>query len=160
MALVDLPSYPSKGNRRALDQAWLEQLRRSGLSPSLASSPLPEELGRAIDEFNRGQYWACHETLERLWLPEGYPLRLYYHGLIKAAVGLLHLTRHNRRGAREKLRDADSTLAAFLPQFMEVNTSHLRQDIMQRLAFLSGEGPVDWDAIDRLPRVRILSAHP
>ena len=70
----------------------------------------PPEFELALAEFNNGQFWECHETLERLWLPEQYPLRLFYHGLIKAAVGLLHLERRNRRGAISKLTDAVCTL--------------------------------------------------
>ena len=96
VAAVNLPAYSSKGNRRTLDRWWLESLHREGRSRFLASVPEPPaELALAIAEFNRGQYWQCHETLERLWLPEQYPLRLFYHGLIKVAVGLLHLERHN-----------------------------------------------------------------
>ena len=156
MATVELPTYPSRGSRRALDQGWLELLRREGLPAFLASVPEPpEELSQAITEFNKGQYWQCHETLEQVWLPEHYPLRLFYQGLIKAAVGLLHLERHNRRGATLKLGDAEYTLAPFLPRFMDVATGELCRDVMQRLVYLRAEGPVDWNAIDRLPPVRV-----
>ena len=161
MAAVSLPVYPSKGNRRTLDRWWLESLHREGRSQFLASVPEPPaELALAIAEFNRGQYWQCHETLERLWLPEQYPLRLFYHGLIKVAVGLLHLERYNRRGATAKLRDGEYTLTPFLPRFMGVETQRLRRDVVQRLTCLRVDGPVDWKAIDRLAAVLIQSSTP
>lgn len=160
MANLDLPSYPSKGKggRRTLDSRWLALLHRDGLSPFLEVEPEPpQQLDLAIQEFNRGEFWACHETLERVWLPENYPVRLYYQGLIKAAVGLLHLGRHNRRGAIAKLGEAEYELAPFLPRFMAVDTLRLRRDVSERLARLQAHDRADWEAIDRLPPVLIAS---
>lgn len=156
MTTRDLPAYPTRGDRRRLDQRWLELLRQEGLPTFLSETPAPpHELDRAVAEFNRGQYWHCHETLEGLWLPEHYPLRLFYHGLIKAAVGLLHLERHNQRGATAKLTDAEHTLAPFLPQFWGIDTDRLRQDVIQRLGYIKADQPVNWDVVDQLPAVKI-----
>ena len=157
MTAQELATYPSKGNRQQLDRRWLSLLHREGLPSFPEGMPQPPvDLALAVEEFNQGQYWQCHETLERIWLPEHYPQRLFYHGLIKAAVGLLHLERHNRHGALVKLRDAEYTLVPFLPRFMGIDTDRLRRDVMERLAFLPESGPVHWEAIDRLPRVRLL----
>ena len=115
MAATDLPVYPTKGHRRSLDQLWLTKLHSEGLvGLSLSLPEPPPELAAAVAEFNSGQFWQCHETLEELWLLEGYPLRLFYHGLIKAAVGMLHLQGRNCRGARWKLDEAVYTLAPFV----------------------------------------------
>jgi uncharacterized protein len=161
MATRDLPAYPSKGGRRQLDQRWLELLHQESLSTLLTESPEPpRELEHAVADFNRGQYWECHEILENLWLPEWYPLRLFYHGLIKAAVGLLHLERHNQRGAIAKLRDAEYTLTPFLPQFMGIDTDQLQQDVIQRLTYIRPDQSVDWDVVDRLTAVKIRQAMP
>ena len=156
MIIADLPSYPSKGTRRFLDQQWLALLHQQGVPADLAQGPeSPEELRKAVAQFNQGEYWECHETLERIWLPERYPLRLFYHGLIKAAVGLLHMQRHNRRGARIKLRDAAYTLAPFAPQFGGVDIDRLMGEVNGRLRWLERDGPVNWEALDQLPRLRI-----
>ncbi|MCH8745207.1 MAG: DUF309 domain-containing protein [Chloroflexi bacterium] len=112
-------------------------------------------MGQAIREFNRAQYWQCHETLEELWLPEGYPRRLFYHGLIKAAVGLLHLERHNRHGGTAKLRDARYALTPFSPRFMGVEIGNLLTDISKRLVYCQDAEVVDWYAIDQLSPVYI-----
>ena len=134
---MKLPTHPPKGQRRALDQQWLAKLHSEGRNalPNSISEP-PPAFDLAIAEFNNGQYWDCHETLERLWLPEQYPLRLFYHGLIKAAVGLLHLERRNRRGAISKLTDAMYTLAPFTPETMGIDVHQLRHDIAHRLAVI------------------------
>ena len=156
MSTGELPKYAAKGERQKLDRDWIKLLHQEGLSPFLyrASEP-PAKLGQAISEFNRGQYWQCHETLEELWLPEGYPLRLFYHGLIKAAVGLLHLDRHNRHGGTTKLRDARYALTPFSPIFMGVEIGTLLSDLSQRLVYCQDAALADWNLIDQLSPVYI-----
>lgn len=151
-----LPTRPAKGQRPSLDQLWLTKLEQEGLGVLLRCIPQPPPaLGHAVREFNRGQYWQCHETLEEIWMPEEYPLRLFYHGLIKAAVGLLHLERQNRRGASLKLKDAEHTLAPFVPVMMGLDIAKLLADIKQRLNLIDGD-PVSMEqSIDPLPAVQI-----
>ena len=155
MATEELARYPSKGKRRDLDGRWLTLLHRDGLRPYLVDVDPPPELGRAVEEFNQGQYWHCHETLERIWLRENYPVRLFYHGLIKAAVGLLHLKRRNHHGALVMLQDAGYALIPFLPQFMGIDTQKLHGDVLDRIGVLDTEGLADWKAISGLPSVQI-----
>jgi hypothetical protein len=151
-----LPEYPAKGERKRLDQDWLFTLHRQGISTFFNDPPrAPAHLHQAIAEFNHGQYWRCHETLEALWLPERYPLRLFYHGLIKAAVGLLHLQRHNRPGAVVKLEDATYALAPFLPPFLGVDTAALIEDVEYRLECLQSGSATDWPTLENLPAVQL-----
>lgn len=156
MSIGDLPKYAAKGQRQKLDRDWTKLLHREGLSPFLPEwSEPPAKLERAIREFNEAQYWQCHETLEELWLPEEYPLRLFYQGLIKAAVGLLHLERHNRQGGTAKLRDAQYALTPFSPRFMGVEIDNLLSEISKRLAYCQYARVEDWYAIDQLSPVYI-----
>ena len=156
MSTGDLPKYAAKGERQKLDRDWIKLLHQEGLSPFLpGGSEPPAKLGQAIREFNRAQYWRCHETLEELWLLEGYPLRLFYHGLIKAAVGLLHLERHNLHGGTAKLCDAQYALTPFSPRFMGVEIGNLLSDISKRLVYCQDGGGPEWYAIDQLSPVYI-----
>ena len=156
MGAIDLPAFPTKGERQRLDKLWLAKLQAEG-SESLSSQvtgPTPE-LDRSILQFNRQQFWECHETLELLWLPEPYPLRLFYHGLIKAAVGMYHLSRHNRPGASLKLSDGISTLAPFVPEMMGIDIAELRDDLVQRLTLVQKPARVNWVSIDGLAPIQI-----
>ncbi len=153
---MNLPTRPAKGQRRSLDQLWLTKLNQEGrgaLPPGIPKRP--PGLGLAVAQFNQGLYWQCHETLEEIWMSEEYPLRLFYHGLIKAAVGLLHLQRHNRVGAGKKLRDAESTLAPFIPDMMGIDIAKLLADIKQRLELIDGDLFSIQYPIDPLPAVQI-----
>ena len=156
VAAANLPEYPAKGERKRRDEDWLRALHGQGLSAFFNDLPAtPDKLPQALAEFNRGQYWHCHETLEAIWLPERYPLRLFYHGLIKAAVGLLHLQRRNHHGGLVKLNDAKYTLAPFSPSFLGVDTAGLIEDVEHRLQCINSGSGTDWTAVENLPAVQI-----
>lgn len=156
-----LPPLPSGGNRRRLDALWLEELERWGLSSLLPEPPsaVPPELRTAVDQFNRGEFWECHETLEDVWRATPYPLRFFYHALIKVAVGFHHMSRHNRHGARVKLSDGVRLLRLFQPSFMQVGTEGLLADASEWLARVEEPDRLDWPELDTMPRpaIRIIT---
>ncbi|MEN9265964.1 MAG: DUF309 domain-containing protein [Thermostichales cyanobacterium BF4_bins_65] len=57
-------------------------------------------LERAIEQFNQEDFYACHDTLEALWLEAGEPERQLYQGLLQVAVGYYHWGHGNRRGCQ------------------------------------------------------------
>lgn len=149
-----LPRWPSGGNRRKLDEQWLSALE-AGAGRGVLVEPsegAPEALLAAIQEFNQGLYWECHETLEGVWRGTPYPLRFFYHAIIKVAVGLHHLSRHNRHGATVKLADGVRVLRLFQPRFLGVRTDLLLADASIWLERARKAGPTTWGELDRLPR--------
>ena len=151
---IDLPMAPSRGNRRTLEAMWLERLEGSGFRGGDLEVPAkpPVPLVSAVQQFNGGRYWDCHETLEDLWRETPYPLRFFYHAVIKAAVGFHHLSRRNRNGARLKLSDAVRLLSLFQPEILGIRTDLLRDVVAKRLGLLEGGEPFDWSKLDALPR--------
>ena len=146
-----LPLWPSHGNRRKLDELWLRELESGGVSSFLPDGPgpVPQELYDAVEQFNAGLFWECHETLEDVWRRTPYPFRFFYHAIIKLAVGLYHASRHNRRGAMKKLFDAVRVLRLFQPHYFGLQTDALLKDASAWLEML--ESPVDWAKVDGLP---------
>ena len=129
-----LSKFAAKGERQKLDRDWTKLLHQEGLSPFLPiASVAPAKLGQAIREFNRAQYWRCHETLEELWLPE----------------------RHNLHGGTVKLQDAQYALTPFSPRFMGVEIGNLLSEISNRLVYCQDAGGADRYAIDQLTPVHI-----
>ena len=112
-----LARWPRGGNRRRLEDSWLRELERRGLPSHLPDPPAGAStaLQQAIVEFNSGAFWECHETLEEIWLETAYPLRFFYHAIIKVAVGFHHTSRRNRHGARVKLSDGCGCYACSFP---------------------------------------------
>jgi len=69
----------------------------------------------AVGQFNAGEYFACHETLEELWLAEESDLRYLYQGILQIGVGLFHLRRGNEAGALTLLERGSRLLLPFAP---------------------------------------------
>jgi hypothetical protein len=56
-------------------------------------------LAQGVALFNEGEYFACHEVWEELWMRSAGDERTALQGLIQAAAALLHARQGNRRGA-------------------------------------------------------------
>ncbi|CAI0442117.1 unnamed protein product [Linum tenue] len=60
--------------------------------------------GAAVDQFNRRQYYECHDSLEALWMgAEDEASRTLFHGILQCAVGFHHLFNQNHKGAMMEL---------------------------------------------------------
>lgn len=70
----------------------------------------PVELQKAIEEFNSGEWFECHETLEELWVGEKGELRDFYQGLLQIAVALYHWRNGNLKGALNLLQKGSDCL--------------------------------------------------
>jgi uncharacterized protein len=97
----------------------------------------PEELLKAVDEFNRCDWFACHESLEELWVGSVGEMRDFYQGLLQFAVALHHWREGNFRGAVLLLSKAAELLRRVPPvcQRVEVGPTvpaaeRLREELM------------------------------
>ncbi len=86
------------------DHAWarsrfmeeLPALVERALHPPLrdvsgCDEPPPPLLLKGLEQFNAGEYWECHETLETLWRDEPRPVRDLYQGVLQIGVAFHHL---------------------------------------------------------------------
>ena len=154
---AELPLWPPRRLRRQTDMLWLERLEDVGLAPfqdAFLNSP-PAPLHRAVDQFNAGLFWECHETLEDLWLVTPYPLRHFYQGVLKIAVGFHHSGRHNIRGCRNKLGEGLRLLKVFTPSFLGLDTGALAVETDRWLQLVSRGPRPDWTVLDSEPRPQI-----
>jgi len=106
---------------------------------SCQSEP-PEELQRAIAEFNRGEWFACHETLEDLWVGARSELRDFYQGLLQLAVALHHWRNGNLKGALILLKGGDDLLSRVEPVCLGVDVASLRSAACRLHRELTGLG--------------------
>lgn len=74
---------------------------------------VPANLRRAAEEFNQGQFFECHETLEEIWQEEAGDVRDLYKGLIQVAAAFVHARRNNRFGVNRLLTTALGYLAPY-----------------------------------------------
>lgn len=118
-----------------------------------------DELRRAIAEFNAGEYFEQHETLETLWRATRTPDRDLYHGILQIGVGLHHLRGGNYHGATVLLEEGIERLRPFAPACHRVDVDALIRDaasVRERVVALGPERlrEFDWSLA---PRIRLLS---
>jgi predicted metal-dependent hydrolase len=135
----------------------LERLKAADLG-SASAAPAPPELVRAIQEFNAGEFFEQHETLELLWRATPGEIRHLYEGILQVGVGMYHLFKNrNFHGAAVKLDHGISLLSAFPPICHGVDVARLRDDAAAaRLALLT-LGPANLAHFPRemTPRVHL-----
>lgn len=101
----------------------------------------PPMLAVAIDQFNRGEYFECHETLEALWLAEAGPLRRFYQGVLQVGVALYHQRRGNYRGAYRLLESGIGYLLPFEPQCFGIDVREFVRQAVRCRDHLARLGP-------------------
>ncbi|HEX5415970.1 MAG TPA: DUF309 domain-containing protein [Chloroflexota bacterium] len=101
----------------------------------------PAELLRGIEQFNRGEFFEQHETLEALWRAERDPVRYLYQGILLVGVGMLHRQRGNYHGAVIKLATAVRFLRWFAPTCQGVDVAALIAEANRAREHLLALGP-------------------
>jgi len=105
---VPADEAPTRGRTAPLEAAEADRLFREGVAL-----------------FNGARYWHAHEAWETLWRAAPDDERDFYQGLIKVAAGFLHLSRRNRRGARNKLAEGIAHLHRYEPVHRGIGVTEL-----------------------------------
>jgi predicted metal-dependent hydrolase len=79
--------------------------------------------------FNEGNFFEAHEVWEEIWTECRDPSRLFYQGLIQAAVCLLHFSKRNTRGARKLYHSSRRYLEQFGPRHQGLDVVKLLDDM-------------------------------
>src|SRR5438046_239098 len=119
--------------------------------------PPPQQLLEGIAQFNRGEFFEQHETLELLWRAECRRVRYLYQGILQIGVAFHHLRRLNHHGTVYMLTRGAAYLAPFAPRCQRVDVQALLDDAATALQEVERLGPDRLQAFDwRLaPRVRV-----
>ena len=124
---------------------------------SACREPAPALLLQGIEEFNRGEYFEQHETLERLWREETREIRRLYQGILQIGVAFHHLRRLNHHGTVYMLTRGPNYLRPFAPECQGVDVAALMDAAARALAEVERLGPGRLNEFNwRLaPRVRL-----
>src|SRR5215216_431978 len=116
---------------------------------------LPDLVLRGIEEFNRGEFFECHEYLEEAWMQESGRIRYLYQGILQVGVGFYHLQNGNWRGATGLLRNGTTRLKEFEPETLGVDVAKLVRESEHCLQQLKTLGRNRLDEFDKshIPKV-------
>ena len=121
--------------------------------------PPPPELLHSIEQFNAGEFFEQHETLELLWRATPSPIRGLYHGILQVGVGFHHWRRGNFHGASVLLEEGIERLRPFAPACQTVDVTALIADAVTARARLIELGPDRMGEHDvrQSPRIRFVA---
>lgn len=85
----------------------------------------PPLLLKGIEQFNRGEFFEQHETLEELWRAEPREVRYLYQGILQIGVAFHHLRRLNYHGVVYMLTRGPMYLRPFTPTCQGVDVAAL-----------------------------------
>ncbi len=84
-----------------------------------------EAFWQGIREFNQREFYACHDTLEALWMDSTEPEKTMYQGILQIAVACYHLENQNWRGAVILLGEGIRRLVSYQPSYGGVDIEKL-----------------------------------
>lgn len=117
-------------------------------------TPCPE-LWQGIHQFNQGEFYACHDTLEAIWMTASMPEKPFFQGILQLAVALYHLSNRNWQGAAILLGEGMRRLEQFEPDYYDVNVTNLLDIADPWLATLQKLGP---DQVDQMAQALHLTS--
>ncbi|OGU15117.1 MAG: hypothetical protein A2076_14295 [Geobacteraceae bacterium GWC2_53_11] len=120
----------------------------------------PGQLLQGIREFNLGEWYECHETVEDLWIGESGEMRDFYQGIIQIAIALHHWRNGNFGGAVSLLTGGAGYLRRVPDQCQWVDVCALIADSERMRAALEECGKERMASVDPglIPRIKTVPA--
>ncbi|MBA2749549.1 MAG: DUF309 domain-containing protein [Tatlockia sp.] len=89
---------------------------------------LSAEFWHGVEQFNQKQFYACHDTLEALWMEAIEPQKTFYQAILQIAVALYHLGNSNLRGACILLGEGTNKLSRYEASYAGIDVDKLLDD--------------------------------
>lgn len=102
----------------------------------------PIQFQQGIDEFNSGQFYACHDTLEAIWMEAQTIEKPFYQGILQIAVAFYHLGNLNWRGGAILLGEGINHLRKFEPEHESVDVETLVDQAVEWLSLVQTAGEI------------------
>jgi predicted metal-dependent hydrolase len=118
----------------------------------------PAMLLKGIHEFNAGEFFEQHETLETLWRLTESDIRYLYQGVLLIGVGFYHQEQNNFHGTQAKLAAGIEMLEWFTPSCQTIDVADLIAKAKVCLEQVRALGRERLQEFDRslIPQVRLL----
>lgn len=109
------------------------------------TSDLPADFWLGVEQFNQREFYACHDTLEALWMESSEPPKSFYQGILQMAVAFYHLGNGNWRGAVILLGEGMNRLRSYPSDYAGIDVDALLQQGQELLMELQQAGPEQVD---------------
>lgn len=102
---------------------------------------LASDFWQGLEQFNRGEYYACHDTLEAIWMEATDPPKSLYQGILQVAVGIYHLSNQNWKGSVILLGEGINRIRRYDSDYAGVDIDDLLEQSSDLLMALQTAGP-------------------
>ena len=111
------------------------------MSDILADEVLPDAFWQGVKQFNQREFYACHDTLEALWIEAVEPDKKFYQGILQVAVALYHLSNQNWTGAVILMGEGVNRLRGYRPTYAGIDIEQFSAQTFRLLTSLQQAGP-------------------
>lgn len=115
----------------------------------------PPEYLRGIDLFNAGDYYQCHEVLEDIWVISCGQEKLFYQGVIMAAVAFYDYEVGRFGAARTMYRKAKERLEQLPERFMSMDVKTFLGQLDEFFSFTVEEARAGQHQPATRPRIQL-----
>jgi uncharacterized protein len=102
---------------------------------------LGEQFRQGVQEFQQGQFYECHDTLEALWIEAQEPNKTFLQGVLQISVACYHLSNQNWKGAVILLGEGIRRLSSYRPEYAGLDVEYLIHTSADLLDYLHAIGP-------------------
>jgi len=88
---------------------------------------------KAVEEFNQGLFFECHETLEEVWLEEHGEDRAFYQGIIQVAAAYFKWDQGVLIGAIKLMRSGLEKLSPYPASHLGIDLGSFVQGVKENL---------------------------
>jgi uncharacterized protein len=111
---------------------------------------LPASFWQGVQEFQSGQFYECHDTLEALWIEAQEPNKTFFQGILQIAVACYHLGNQNWRGAVILLGEGIRRLSPYQPDYGSIDINFFLDTssaLLSHLQIAGAERVADYSAM-------------
>jgi uncharacterized protein len=133
-------AIPSQHERFPFDPPASDR-EEGGRSKGEKGSGKESPFKKGIDEFNQQAFYACHDTLEAIWMEAEIAEKPFYQGILQIAVAFYHLGNLNWRGGAILLGEGITRLRRFEPIYENIRVDLLVDQAVDWLTLIQSAGP-------------------
>jgi hypothetical protein len=158
---ADALDQPADASEKPDEAASFPRIRKRRQGPYEAAEcggPPPADFLKGIHEFNAGEFFEQHETLELLWRATESDVRYLYQGILLIGVGFYHQEQGNYHGTQAKLAAGIDMLEWFTPACQSVDVADLiarARVCLEQIRALGRDRLAEFDR-SLIPRVKLL----
>ena len=115
--------------------------------PADANIEMAPEFWKGVEQFQQGEFYDCHDTLEALWMEAQEPDKTFLQGILQIAVAYYHLGNQNWRGAVILLGEGSRRLISYQPEYGGLDIEHFVETSLEFLSHLQSLGPERLDEV-------------